>query len=155
MLTITWVSFFRFLHVASAIFFIGPHFVLALMVRHILKNPESAPTLLPLVDKAGLFPAIGAPMMFVTGLLMIAFGNGWSAFRELWLSGAVVIFLLMFLNSAVRVGPAFKAMTEALQNGPIKPDEFKVLSGRMNAGMHVQSVAMVLIVILMILKPTL
>lgn len=156
MVAITWYSFFRFLHVTCAILAIGPHFVLALMVKHMGKNPESVPTVWPLLEKAGLFPGIGGPLMLVTGLLMIAFsGSGWNAFGQLWLTGSLAIFVFAVIWIRFRIDPAFKAMLAAIQGGPIKPEEVRVLSDRVNAALNVHSVAFMVIIILMILKPTL
>jgi hypothetical protein len=155
-LAIDWYSLIRFVHVVSAIFLVGPHFVLALMIRYMRRNPESSPTVLPVLEKAGRYPGIGGPLMVITGLLMVALGNGgWSALGELWVAGSLILFLFTAIWVNVGIAPAFKAMTETIKGGPIKPDELKVLCGRVIARINVESVALVVVVILMILKPTL
>lgn len=144
----------RFLHVLFAIVAMGPHFVSVFMVRHLAKNPESAPALVPLLQRIMKFPKHGGMAMLLTGVIMVALHPaGWDLFKAPWLAGSFVLFLFCAIYAAVRVEPAAKELGAALATGPVKAEQVSALVGKINANLNPVTVGLLVIIILMVFRP--
>lgn len=148
-------ALFRALHVVIAIFAMGPHFVAPILLRQINRNPESAPSLLPLLVKVGNLPKHGAPMMLLTGVLIIwSSSTGWSLFQQPWLIAALVLFFATMIYGKVKAEPVGKQLEEAVARGGLKAEEVGALARQLNMNFSVMGVGLVAIVLLMIFRPS-
>lgn len=146
---------FRLLHVVFAIIAMGPHFATIFMFRHMARNPESAPSLFPLLSRVMKFPKHGAMAMLATGVLMIAVSGSRSSFEQPWLAASLVLFLFNVIYGLVKLEPTAKRMGEALAAGPVKADQVGQLAKQMDSTFKAMTFSLVLIIVLMIYRPTL
>lgn len=154
-MVVTLYGFFRFLHVVSAIFAMGPHFVLSILLKHLEKEPESAPALHRVLDTVTKMPKHGAMLMLLTGVLMVATGSaGWAAFKEPWLAASLVLFFFTAIYGRVKGEPAGKKVTEMVKQGNIQPDHLRSLTRQMSSAISVMGICLVAIVVLMVVRPT-
>ncbi|MFZ5827231.1 MAG: DUF2269 family protein [Bacillota bacterium] len=144
------------MHVFFAIAAMGPHFATIFLFGHMARNPESAPTLFPLVNRIMNFPKHGAMAMLLTGVLMVALHPaGWGMFKELWLAGSMVLFVFNVVYGRVKLEPVAKRLGGALAAGPVKAEEIGAMARQIDSSFHVMTLALIAIIALMIVRPTL
>lgn len=150
----TLYGLFRFLHILFAIAAMGPHFATGLMFRHMVKNPESAPALLPVIVRISNFPKHGSMAMLLTGVLMVAFHPvGFALFKQPWLAASLLLLIFTAVYGRVKVEPIAKELTVAMGQGPVKAEQLASATQRMNAGFNVMTLALIAIVVLMVFRP--
>ncbi|MFZ5815231.1 MAG: DUF2269 family protein [Bacillota bacterium] len=146
----------RFLHIFTAIAAMGPHFASVILVRHMAKKPESVPSLMPILGRLINFPKHGAMAMLVTGIAMVAaHPAGWGMFKELWLMLSMILFFVNLIYGRAQVEPAAKQIGAAMAAGPVKAEEMAPLTKKLDSHFLVMTIVLVLIIVLMIYRPTL
>lgn len=151
----TLYGLFRFLHIVFAIAAMGPHFATGLMFRHMAKNPESAPTLLPVIVRISNFPKHGGMAMLLTGLLMVPLHPaGYALFKQPWLAASLILFIFTAAYGSAKLEPMAKELTAAMGQGPVKAEQVTAMTQRMNAGSNLMTLTLVAIIVLMVLRPS-
>lgn len=163
----TWFTFFRFVHIFSAIVAFGPNFAFPLIGMMGGKEPQHGNFALrvtaALEDKVVIPVALSMP---VSGVLMILTGN--VPLNKFWFIAAMAVYVTaMVFAIVVQRGwvhqmihltehmpsptPAMAAGPGAMQAGP--PPEFLALRNKVQMGGMFLTLLLVIIVALMIFRP--
>lgn len=145
-----------FVHVLVAIAAMGPHFANLLLIKHMARHPESAPTLAPLVGRLAKLPKHGGMAMLASGILLVWLNPaGWGMFKEFWLAASMALFVVNFLYGRFKAEPAGKELGMAAARGNLTAEGVSALAARMDSHLTVMTVILLLIIALMVFKPTL
>jgi uncharacterized membrane protein len=154
MVGLTWYLFFKFLHVLLAIVAVGFNGTYGILLSRAAREPEHQAHVLASVrflDRRIANPAYG--LLLVTGLTMVWLGH--LDLTQFWLATAIGLYLLAALLGIVLYAPLVRAQARALdEEGPRSP-EYVRLSRRGAVLGAVVGVDVVVIVFLMVTKPSL
>ena len=163
----TWFTFFRFVHIFTAIVAFGPNFAFPLIGSMGGKEPQHGNFALRLTatleDKVVIPAALTMP---VSGVLMIVTGN--VALNKFWFIAAMVTYVTAMLFAVIiqrgwvhqmihmtehmpAPVPAAAAGPGAAPAGP--PPEFLALRNKVQMGGMFLTVLLIIIVVLMIFRP--
>lgn len=142
------------LHVLSAIIGIGPVFVTPVLLR----QGQSALELrqaLRIGHGIEIFPKVGGTIAVLSGLALVIFGN-YGSILQLWLIGALVIYILIQIVVIGLAAPVGKRLAGALQtgsgDGPLSSEQTSLLAQLRTR--HLIAIGLgVVLFIFMILKP--
>lgn len=149
-------SFLRFLHIFVAIFGMGPHFVAILLLRAIRRNPESYPHLGPILRKVSKMPRHGAPVMLLTGVLLVwQSGAGRVLGHQPWLMISLVLFVFYVAYGRFGTAKPEQALQAMEASGEFNAAVVTGAIGAMTRALTIMGVALIGIVMLMVFKPTL
>lgn len=154
MLALTAYLFFKFLHVLLAIIAVGFNATYGILLSRAAKEPEHQAHVLASVrflDQRIANPAYG--LLLVTGLTMVWIGD--VDLTQLWLATAIVLYVLAVLLGIVVYAPVVRAQAAALEREGPTSAEYVRLSKRGAILGAVVGVDVVIIVFLMVTKPTL
>jgi uncharacterized membrane protein len=154
MLGLTTYLFFKFLHVLLAIVAVGFNASYGVLLSRAAKEPEHEGHVLHTVkvlDDRFANPAYG--LLLVTGLTMV-----WVArvdLTQFWLATAIVLYIIVAVLAAGIYSPALRAQVRAFDEQGASSEEFRGASKRGTTAGIVIGVLVLMIVFLMVTKPTL
>ena len=154
MLSIGWYEFVKFLHVLLAIVAVGFNATYGIWLARAAKEPEhEAFTLrgLKLLDDRFANPAYG--LLLVTGLLMVWIGD--LDLTQFWLLAALALYAVAVGLGLLVYTPTLRTQTAVLETAGAASTEFQALSRRGTTVGIVLAVDVIVIVFLMVTKPTL
>ena len=143
----------HFVHVLSAIVWLGGGVILMLVVGYARSSSDHAATglvarLLPFVGLRALTPAV--VVLLVSGVWMVLSGVGWS-FAQFWVQLAVGLFAVAFLVGAVYMSRTAIQLQRSVNDGAVANQ----LLGRWLVGYAVILLVLVVAVWDMVFKPAL
>ncbi|NIK79904.1 putative membrane protein [Paenibacillus castaneae] len=143
------------LHVVSAIVGVGPAYFLHVLLRKQQTVGELRVSM-NLSKTLEFFPKIGGSIAVLSGLLLVVISD-W-AFREFWIWGSIVMYVLIQIVVIGYVGPRLKKIVNWVKdyNGPsdaVVPQEQQAWLARANYLMYVASFFGLVLFTFMVLKP--
>lgn len=146
-----------FLHILGAIIAFGFGFVAPIFGRQLALEPQHGGWYIRTVRRISDYVLIPAAVsMAITGAALV--GSGGHRFEEAWLAVAIVIYVIALIAVFAVQRPTLKRLVEltATPPGPGGPDpEIPRLTARMRMTGYGLTLAVVVIVALMVAKPTL
>jgi uncharacterized membrane protein len=144
----------KFTHILLAIVAVGFNLSYAVWIRRAAREPQHLSHILrgiKFLDDRFANPAYG--LLLVTGLAMVLTTS--IPLTTFWIAAALVLWLVMLVIGIGFYTPTLRRQIQALEaQGPDSP-EFRNLSSRGNVAGIVVMIPVLLILILMIFKPTL
>ncbi len=144
------------LHVVSAVVGLGPAYAFPIMLKK-EKSLIEVKRMADLVTRIEVLPKIFGMLTLISGLLLVWLGN-YGSFFTLWISGALVLFILAEVVIIGFLTPAAKRLSDLLSNlmeqGASETNEqsLRLLSKVRNY--HLTSCVIVLLIIaFMVIKP--
>jgi uncharacterized membrane protein len=154
MLAITTYLFFKFLHVLLAIVAVGFNASYGILLSRATKEPEHEGHVLATVkvlDDRFANPAYA--LLLVTGLTMVWVGD--VDLTQFWLAAALVLYALLVVLGLAVYSPTLRAQIRAYEASGAASDEFRRLSTRGTVVGAILALVVIVIVFLMVTKPTL
>lgn len=152
MLALTTYTFFKFLHVLLAIVAVGFNASYGIWLARAAREPEHQAHVLrgiKVLDDRIANPAYA--LLLVTGLVMVWVGD--LELTQFWLAGGLTLYVVAVVLGLFVYTPTLRRQIQALQNGHTA--ELQRLSARGTAVGAALAVDVVVIVFLMVTKPTL
>lgn len=161
------LQLFLFLHVMGAIVVFGPTFVFPLIASQVRKSPQNGPfvaVLSEFIQRRLILP--GAVIQGITGVgLILIIGADLTSPAYRWLIGGIVLYLITIGYAVFVQHPAAVKMVRLVTAGPPPgpppagapagpPPEVAATGAKLQRGGTILGVLVVLIVILMVTKPT-
>ncbi len=160
------LAVFLFLHVMGAIAVFGPTFVFPVITAQARKSPQNFPFAVQLseyIERRIVIP--GAIVQGITGVaLILIIGADLTSSAYRWLIGGIVLYLIAVGFAIFVQAPAAERMVNLLANMPPgpppagapagPPPEIAELGKKLQQGGMLLTVLIVLIVVLMVTKPT-
>jgi uncharacterized membrane protein len=150
---LTAYTFVKFIHVLLAIIAVGFNASYGIWLSRAGREPEHELHVvrgIKILDDRFANPAYG--LLLVTGLLMVRFG--WPSLGMLWLKTALGIYIALVLLAALVYTPTLKKQVKLLEAGSGGTAEYKAVSQRGTMVGAVLGVMVIVIVFLMVTKPT-
>lgn len=144
----------KFIHIMSAITAVGANITYGVWNMRAAHDPEQTSFVLTgikFIDDRIANPAYGA--VLVTGILMVVIGH-WSI-TSLWIIVALVLFAAVVVIGLVFFTPLLKNQIRLADSGKTESAEFQRLANRSRAIGPILGLVVVVIVIMMVFKPTL
>ena len=154
MVALTTYLFVKFLHVLLAVIAVGFNATYGILLSRAAREPEHETHVLASVrflDERVANPAYG--LLLVTGLTMVWVGD--VDLTQFWLATALVLYGLAVVLGIVLYAPVVRAQTRALEERGASSAEFRRLAKRGTVLGAIVGVDVVVIVFLMVTKPTL
>jgi uncharacterized membrane protein len=152
LLGLTTYAFFKFLHVLMAIVAVGFNASYGIWLARAAREPEHEAHVLrgiKVLDDRFANPAYG--LLLVTGLVMVWVGD--LELTQFWLAGGLALYVVAVLLGLFVYTPTLRRQIQALDAGDAA--ELRRLSARGTAVGVALSVDVIVIVFLMVTKPTL
>jgi uncharacterized membrane protein len=152
LLALTTYTFFKFLHVLLAIVAVGFNASYGIWLARAAREPEHQAHVLrgiKVLDDRFANPAYG--LLLVTGLVMVWVGD--LELTQFWLAGGLTLYVVAVVLGLFVYTPTLRRQIQALQTGDTA--ELQRLSARGTAVGAALAVDVVIIVFLMVAKPTL
>ena len=146
-------TFLKFLHVLLAIIAVGFNASYGVWIARAAREPAHLPHVLrgiKTLDDRFANPAYA--LLLVTGLLMVWVGD--LDLTTFWISTALGLYVVVVLVAALGYSPALRRQVAALDVGGADSAEFTAASRRATVFGLVTSVLVLVIVFLMVTKPT-
>ncbi len=153
-LAITLYTFIKFGHVLLAIVAVGFNASYGIWLSRAGREPEHEGHVLrgiKLLDDRFANPAYG--LLLVMGLLMVWVGH--LDLTTFWIATSLGIYLFVALIAFAGYTPTLRRQIAVLQDGGPGSDEYRRLAGRGRAIGIVLAISVLVIVFLMVTKPTL
>ena len=152
LLALTTYTFFKFMHVLLAIIAVGFNASYGIWLARAAREPEHQAHVLrgiKVLDDRFANPAYA--LLLVTGLVMVWVGD--LELTQFWLAGGLTLYVVAVVLGLFVYTPTLRRQIQALQTGDAA--ELQRLSARGTAVGAALSVDVVVIVFLMVTKPTL
>ena len=154
MLALGWYEVIKFFHVLLAIVAVGFNATYGIWLARAARQPEhEAFTLrgVKLLDDRFANPAYA--LLLVTGLLMVWIGD--LDLTQFWLLAALVLYAIVVILGLLVYTPTLRNQIAVLESSGAASTEFQALTRRGTALGIVLAVDVIVIVFLMVTKPTL
>ena len=154
MLALTTYTFLKFLHVLLAVIAVGFNASYAIWFARAQKDPDHVGFALKgvkILDDRFANPAYG--LLLVTGLAMVWVGD--LDLTTFWLAAALVLYVIAVLVGALVYTPTLKRQIRVWEEGGSASPELAALSKRGTLIGLLLAVDVIVIVFLMVTKPTL
>ncbi|HEX6654842.1 MAG TPA: DUF2269 family protein [Candidatus Limnocylindria bacterium] len=141
-------------HILAAIVAVGFNVSYAILIRRATAEPQHLGHVLRTVrvlDERFANPAYG--ILFVLGLLMVFIG--FPDISDLWVWMAIVLFLTATVLGFAIYSPLLRRQIAAVEGAGLESAEYRALAGRASGLGAILGGIVVVIVMLMVLKPTL
>jgi uncharacterized membrane protein len=151
MVALTTYTFFKFLHVLLAIVAVGFNASYGIWLARAAREPEHQAHVLrgiKVLDDRFANPAYA--LLLVTGLVMVWLGD--LDLTQFWLAGGLALYVVAVVLGLVVYTPTLRRQIQALERG--ESAEFERLSARGTIVGIALAVDVVVIVFLMVTKPT-
>ncbi|AJY77527.1 hypothetical protein VN24_05550 [Paenibacillus beijingensis] len=141
------------LHVAAAIVGIGPAFVFPIVGKS-AKTGSQLRFVFSLLQKINKFPKTGGITLIVTGILLMVIGK--TGLSLLWLNLSLLLFIVIEVIIIGFVEPGMKKVGQlvAASEGEEIPAGYTALTGKIAPLEATVLVLTLIIVVLMVIKPT-
>lgn len=145
-----------FLHVVAAVVGLGPAYAFPLILKK-EKSLIEMKRMVDLVARLEILPKVFGGLTLLSGLLLVWLGN-YGTFFTLWISGALVLFILAEVVIIGFLTPAAKKLSAALvelsDQGATETDEHALALLTKVRNYHITSCVMVLVILaFMVIKP--
>jgi uncharacterized membrane protein len=144
----------KYLHVLLAIVAVGFNISYPIWLARAQRDPSNALFVLrgiKTLDDRFANPAYG--LLLVLGVAMVfAAGIPWSTF---WIDAAIVLYVILVLMAVIGYSPALKGQIAALESGGVASPEYARQGQRSTVFGIALMVDVLIIVFLMVVKPTL
>ena len=150
----TWYEFFKFLHVFMAIIAVGFNASYAIWLARAAKEPEHEGYALrgvQFLDDRFANPAYA--VLLVSGLAMVWVGD--LGLKTFWIGAGLTLFIIVSLVALLVYTPTLKKQIETFEAGGAGSAAYQALAKKSTAVGMFLGVAVVVIVFLMVTKPTL
>jgi uncharacterized membrane protein len=151
---LTLYSFLKFLHVLMAVVAVGFNASYGIWLARAAKEPEHAAHVLrgiKILDDRFANPAYG--LLLVLGLAMV-----WEAgipLSTLWIAASLVLYVVLVAIAVIGYTPALRQQVALAEAGRVDTDEYRKVAKRSGVIGGILAVAVVIIIFLMVVKPTL
>lgn len=149
----TLYEFLKFLHVVLAIVAIGANATYGLWIARAAREPEHTAYALKgikILDDKIANPAYA--LLLVTGFAMVIESD--IPFDTFWIAAALVLFVILVVLALVGYTPTLRKQIAAVEAGQLDSDEYRALSKRGSVLGAILGVLVIVIVFLMVTKPT-
>ncbi|MGH2734142.1 MAG: DUF2269 family protein [Actinomycetota bacterium] len=149
----TLYEFLKFLHVVLAIVAIGANATYGLWLARAAREPEHTAYALKgikILDDKIANPAYA--LLLVTGFAMVIESD--IPMDTFWIAAALVLFVILVVLALVGYTPTLRKQIAAVEAGRLDSDEYRALSKRGSVLGAVLGVLVIVIVFLMVTKPT-
>ena len=144
----------KFGHILLAIVAVGFNFTYGILIRRAAREPEHLGHVLRTVKTLDdRFATPAYILLPVLGLAMVFIG-GWDI-TDLWIIASLALYVVAVVLGATQYTPTLRRQIAALDTGGAESAEFKALTARGNALGAAIGAFVVVIIGLMVLKPTL
>jgi uncharacterized membrane protein len=153
MLALTTYSALKFLHVLSAIVAVGFNATYGIWLTRAAKDPEHESFVLrsvKVLDDRFANPAYG--LLLITGLGMVLVGH--LELSTFWIGGGLVLYVVAVLLGLLAYTPTLRKQIAALESGGHDAPEYRTLASRGRMLGIVVAIDVIVIVFLMVTKPT-
>jgi uncharacterized membrane protein len=150
----TLYAFLKFLHVLLATVAVGFNASYGIWLARLAKEPEHAPHVLrgiKLLDDRFANPAYA--LLLVTGFAMLAVGG--IPVSTFWIASALVLFAILAVVGLAAYTPTLRRQIAMVEAGGVDSEEYRRLAARGGIVGGVLAALVVVIVFLMVTKPTL
>ncbi len=147
-------TFLKFLHVLLAIVAVGFNASYGIWLARAAKEPEHTGHVLrgiKILDDRIANPAYG--LLLITGIAMVIVGD--IPLSTFWIAAALVLFVVLVVGGVAGYTPILRRQIALVEAGRVDSDEYRRLSTRGSAVGGVLAVVVLVIVFLMVTKPTL
>ena len=151
---LTLYSFLKFLHVLLAVVAVGFNASYGIWLSRLTKAPEHAPHVLrgiKVLDDRFANPAYA--LLLILGLAMV-----WEAgipFSTFWIAASLVLYVVLVILGVAGYSPALRRQLALAEAGRMDTDEYRKVAKRGGIVGGVLAVIVVVIIFLMVTKPTL
>jgi uncharacterized membrane protein len=151
---LTLYSFLKFLHVLMAVVAVGFNASYGIWLARAAKEPEHAAHVLrgiKILDDRFANPAYG--LLLVLGLAMV-----WEAgipLSTFWIAASLVLYVVLVAIAVIGYTPALRQQVALAEAGRVDTDEYRKVARRSGIIGGILAVAVVVIIFLMVVKPTL
>lgn len=146
--------FLKFIHIFAAIVAVGSNITYGLWNARIRNSPEHAAFALKglkFLDDRVANPAYG--VLLLTGLVMVFVGH-WQ-FTSLWILAALVLFVVVLVLGVGLFTPVLRDQIRLADAGQTASPDFARLAKRSAILGPIVGIAVILILVMMVFKPTL
>lgn len=140
------------LHVAVAIFGMGPVFALPLVLRQIKAQPGGAMAIMSVMGAVSTLPRLGGMTMLGSGVLLVLV-HGWQLFLKPWIAASTLLTTAAILVGMKLLGPAAGRLAGQLRSGQATSPAAAAATAQMELAMRINLSLLVLITLLMVFKP--
>lgn len=140
------------LHVAVAIFGMGPFFALPFVLRQIKAQPGGAMAVMSVMGAISALPRLGGLVMLGSGLLLVLV-QGWQLFLQPWIAASTLLTVAAILVGMKLLGPAAGRLAGQLRSGQAASPAAVAATAQMELAMRINLGILVLITLLMVIKP--
>lgn len=153
-MNLTLYSFLKFLHVLMAVVAVGFNASYGIWLARAAKEPEHAAHVLrgiKILDDRFANPAYG--LLLVLGLAMV-----WEAgipLSTFWIAASLVLYVVLVAIAVIGYTPALRQQVALAEAGRVDTDEYRKVARRSGVIGGILAVAVVVIIFLMVVKPTL
>jgi uncharacterized membrane protein len=151
---LTLYSFLKFLHVLMAVVAVGFNASYGIWLARAAKEPEHAAHVLrgvKILDDRFANPAYA--LLLVLGLAMV-----WESgipLSTFWIAASLVLYVVLVVIAVAGYTPALRQQVALAEAGRIDTDEYRQVARRSGVIGGILAVAVVVIIFLMVVKPTL
>ena len=153
-MNLTLYSFMKFLHVLLAVIAVGFNASYGIWLARAAKEPEHAAHVLrgiKFLDDRIANPAYA--LLLVLGLAMV-----WEAgipFSTFWIAASLVLYVVLVVLAVAGYTPALRQQVALAEAGSVDSDEYRAVARRGGMIGGILGVIVVIIIFLMVTKPTL
>jgi uncharacterized membrane protein len=150
---VTLYSFLKFLHVLTAVIAVGFNASYGIWVARVAKDPQHTAHVLrgiKFLDDRIANPAYG--LLLVLGLLMV-WESGISL-TTFWIAASIVLYVVLAVVAAAGYSPALRQQLALAEAGQVDSDEYRQVAKRSSTIGGILGVIVVVIIFLMVTKPT-
>ena len=147
-------SIVKYIHILSAITAVGLNISYAIWIIRAQREPAHTGFTLKgikFLDDRIANPAYG--VLLLTGLLLVFIGN--LSITSLWIIVALLLFVILVVLAVAVYSPLLRELIKLVDAGDTSSPEFSRLSGRNRIMGPAFGVIVVLILVMMVFKPTL
>ncbi|GGJ25526.1 DUF2269 family protein [Deinococcus roseus] len=150
------MKFLVLIHVLSAIIGVGPTYFGLLLLRQ-NATPQELQSSLKTGKLLEWFPKIGGTLAVLTGLALVLMAN-YGPFRQLWLMGSLILYMLIQVTVIAYVAPRADKLSHWVfnpqnQKADALPAEQQALLSNVSTGHWIAASLGTLLFTFMILKP--
>lgn len=146
--------FVHFLHVAIAIFAMGPHIAGWLILGRIRRKPELYQSLGQAVDLVLGLPRYGGPLMVLTGLILAWMSSsGISLILEPWLLISIILFLGTILYGQLSARKPRQSLQEMEARGQFSAPTVVSATSQLERVTATLGLAVLAVLLLMVYRP--
>lgn len=148
----SWILWLKLAHILTAIVAVGANVTYTFWIRRAERDPQHLAWTIGSIRR--LDRTVATPsyvLVLLTGLVMVA--GGYFSFEARWIQLALVLYVVVVILAIAVYAPTFRRQLRAAETDPTS-DEYRALSRRTQAYGWLVTGVVVIIVALMVLKPS-